>query len=71
MSRFARRAGLLFASYAGLLLAVVIAGYLGGAIGIWASILWGAAVIGGVALYVRRRDRRTADDGESRPRPSA
>jgi hypothetical protein len=55
MLRLTRRAGLLFASYLGLLLAIVIAGFLGGAIGIWASILWGAAVLAAVTLYVRRR----------------
>jgi hypothetical protein len=68
MPRLARRAGLLFASYAGLLLAVLVAGFLGTAIGIWASILWGAGVIGVLALYTRRRLRQPR---ESQPRPSA
>jgi hypothetical protein len=62
MLRLVRRASLLFASYAGLLLAIVIAGFLGGALGIWASIIWGAAVVAGVALYVRgRRQQRSAN----------
>lgn len=59
MLRLARRAGLLFLAYTALLLAVVIAGFLGSAIGIWASVLWGAAVLAGVALYVRQRRQRS------------
>jgi hypothetical protein len=66
MLRF-RRAGLLFAAYLGPLLAVVIAGFLGNAIGIWASVLWGAAVAAGVAFYVRRRHQRRRED----PQPQA
>jgi hypothetical protein len=50
MLRLIRRAGLLFGVYASLLLAVGVAGFLGGAVGIWASILWGAAVLAGLAL---------------------
>lgn len=71
MLRLARRAGLLFASYAGLLLAIVIAGFLGGAVGIWASIVWGAAVIAGLSLYVRHRLQQRSDTQQSSPRPSA
>jgi hypothetical protein len=37
------------------LLAVVIAGFLGQAIGIWASVLWGAVIIAGVLLFGRMR----------------
>jgi hypothetical protein len=55
MLRLARRAVLLFGGYASLLLAVVVAGFLGGAVGIWAAILWGAAVLTGLALYIRQR----------------
>jgi hypothetical protein len=57
MLRLTRRAALLFAAYSSLLLAVVIAGFLGSALGILASILWGAAILCGVGLYVRARSR--------------
>lgn len=62
MLRLARRAALLFGAYALLLLAVVVAGFLGAAIGIWASVLWGAAVLAGLALYWRRRFQRRPDE---------
>jgi hypothetical protein len=55
MLRLARRAGLLFGAYVALLLAVLVAGFLSAAVGIWASVLWGAAVLAGLALYVRQR----------------
>jgi MFS family permease len=55
--RLAGRALLLFAAYAGVLLAVVIAGFIGQRIGIWASVLWGMVLIGVVALCIRRRRR--------------
>jgi hypothetical protein len=53
---------LVFGSYAALLLAVVIAGFIGHAIGIWASALWGAVLIGGLVLYGRRRFRQPQVD---------
>jgi hypothetical protein len=55
MLRLIRRAALLFGAYSSLLLAVVVAGFLGGAVGIWAAILWGAAILVGLALYGRKR----------------
>lgn len=55
MLRLARRAGLLFGANAALILAVVVAGFLGGAVGIWAAVLWGAVVLAGLALYGRQR----------------
>jgi hypothetical protein len=58
MLRLTRRAALLFAAYSSLLLAIVIAGFLGSAVGIWASILWGAAILAGLAIYVRSQSRR-------------
>lgn len=58
MRRLGRRALLLFGAYTAVILAVVIAGFLGGAIGIWASVLWGAVLLGGLILYLRRRSRR-------------
>jgi Flp pilus assembly protein TadB len=53
---------LIFGSYAALLLAVVIAGFLGSAVGIWASVLWGAVLIAGLVLYGRRRLRQPQVD---------
>jgi hypothetical protein len=62
MRRLGRRAILLFGAYAALLLAVVVAGFIGKAIGVWAAVLWGAVVIAGVVLYGRRRLRRPQVD---------
>ena len=63
MLRLTRRAALLFGAYVSLLLAVVMAGFLAGAVGLWAAILWGAAVLAALALYGRRRlQRPSADD---------
>lgn len=53
--RLLRKALLLFGIYASVLAAVVVAGFLGGAIGLWASILWGVGVLVGLALYSRWR----------------
>ena len=53
---------LVFGGYAALLLAVVIAGFIGNAVGIWASVLWGAVLIGGLVLYGRRRFRQPQVD---------
>ncbi len=52
---------LVFGVYSALLLAVVIAGFIGHAVGIWASVLWGAVLIGGL-LYGRRRSRQPQID---------
>jgi len=71
MLRLARRAGLLFASYVGLILAIVIAGFLGNAVGIWASIVWGAAILAALAVYVRHRLQQRSEAPQSNPRPSA
>jgi hypothetical protein len=60
MGKLLRRALLLFGAYAALLAAVVVAGFLGGAVGIWASILWGAGVLFGIVLYGRRRSTNRA-----------
>lgn len=65
MLRLTRQAALLFVAYATLLLAVVAAGFLAGAVGIWASILWGALLIAGLVLYMRKRLRGPA--GEAGP----
>jgi hypothetical protein len=71
MLRFARRAGLLFAAYLGPILAVVIAGFLGSVIGIWASVLWGAALAAGLFFYVRHRLQQRREDPQPQSRPSA
>lgn len=55
MLRLFRKALLLLGIYASVLAAVVVAGFLDGAIGIWASILWGVGILAGLALYIRRR----------------
>jgi hypothetical protein len=65
--RLARKALLLFGIYATALAAVVVAGFLGGAIGIWASILWGVVVLAGVTLYARRRVIRRRLDRQPSP----
>ena len=63
MLRLTRRAALLFAANAGLLLAVVAAGFLASAVGIWAAILWGVALLAGLALYGRRRFQQPPGEG--------
>jgi hypothetical protein len=65
--RLLRKALLLVGIYASVLAAVVVAGFLGGAIGIWASTLWGVAVLVGLALYARRRVVRQPAKNSSRP----
>ena len=71
MLRLTRRAALLLAAYLGLILAVVVAGFLGAALGLWASVLWGAAVLAGLTFSVRRRLQRRSDVQQSNPRPPA
>jgi hypothetical protein len=53
---------LVFGSYAALSLAVVFAGFIGHAVGIWASLLWGAVLIVGLVLYRWRRLRQPQVD---------
>jgi len=55
LSALARRAPFLFAAYTAVLAAVVFAGFLGQAVGIWASIFWGVGILGGLASYGRKR----------------
>jgi hypothetical protein len=62
MLRLTRRAALLFGVYASPLLAVVVAGFLAGAVGIWAAILWGVAILAGLALYGRQRLQQPPED---------
>jgi hypothetical protein len=62
MLRLTRRAGLLLGAYIGLLLAVIAAGFLAGAVGVWAALLWGAALVTGLALYIRKRRLRAHEN---------
>jgi hypothetical protein len=41
------------------MVAVIVAGFLAGTLGIWASILWGAGVLAGIVIYARQRHART------------
>jgi uncharacterized iron-regulated membrane protein len=54
MGRLAGRTLFAFGLYAAVVLAVIIAGFIGQRIGIWAAVLWGILVISGVVLYLRR-----------------
>lgn len=54
-----RRALLSFSVYAAVLAAVVVAGFLYAALGLWASLLWGAGIVAGLALYGRKRLSRS------------
>jgi hypothetical protein len=58
--RLGRRAIQLFGVYVALLLAMIVAGFLGSAVGIWATVIWGLSLIGGGALYWRRRPARSS-----------
>lgn len=55
--RLGHKAILLFGAYVALLLAIGIAGFLGQAVGIWASFLWAAILVLCLVLYSRRRRR--------------
>lgn len=62
MLRILRRATGLFAAYVVVLLAVVVAGFLYGAVGAWATFAWGIAVSAGTVVYVGRKWRRPRFD---------
>lgn len=62
MLRLTRRASLLLVGYVSLLLAVVMAGYLAAAVGIWAAVLWGTAILVGLVIYGRQRLQRVRED---------
>jgi hypothetical protein len=66
MHRLFRKALLLLGIYVAVMVAVIVAGFLAEALGIWASILWGVGVLAGIAVYARRRHTRTAPDSHSR-----
>ena len=69
MLRLSRKALLLFGIYATILAAVVVAGFLGQAVGIWAAILWGVGSLIGVALVARRRLKTTPNSGAAPSSP--
>jgi hypothetical protein len=50
-----RRAARHFTGYVAVLAAVVVAGFLGAAVGIWASVLWGVTLIVIIVALVRTR----------------
>jgi hypothetical protein len=62
MRRLGGRAVLLFGAYAAVIIALIVAGFLGAAIGIWASVLWGVALVGGLVFYLRQRSRQPQAD---------
>jgi hypothetical protein len=45
----------LFIAYTAVLAAVVVAGFLGEALGLWAAILWGCGLALAIATYIKRR----------------
>jgi hypothetical protein len=45
----------LFLGYVAVLAAVGVAGFLAGAVGLWAALLWGAALLGVAFILVRQR----------------
>jgi hypothetical protein len=49
--------GALVAGFVVLLAAVVVAGFLYEALGLWATVLWGLALCAGLALLLNRRTR--------------
>jgi hypothetical protein len=62
MRRLGGRAILVIGAYVAVILALIVAGFLGSAVGIWASVLWGVALIGGVGFYLRRRSSQLQTD---------
>jgi hypothetical protein len=55
MRRLGSRAIQLLITYATILAAVVMAGFLGQSVGLWAAILWGCGLALAIATYVKRR----------------
>jgi hypothetical protein len=45
----------LFLGYVAVLAAVGVAGFLAGALGLWAALLWGAVFLGAVFVWARKR----------------
>lgn len=59
MKRLLVRSVRFVGGYVGPPLAVGVAGFLGGAFGIWASILWGMVLITAIGLLIRHRSHST------------
>jgi hypothetical protein len=57
MRRLGYRALQLFGAYAAFILASLIAGFLGSAVGIWAMVVWIATLVVGAVWLLRRRSR--------------
>ena len=55
MRRLGFRAVQVFAAYAAVIAAVVVAGFLSSAVSIWASILWGCGLVLAIAIYAKGR----------------
>jgi len=55
VARISRRAFWLLRVYGAVLTAVVLAGFLAEAVGLWAALLWGAALLGVAFIWVRQR----------------
>jgi len=65
VARLSRRALWLFLGYVAVLVAVVLAGFLDEAVGLWAALLWGAAILGVAFILVRQRmASRTVNRGD-------
>lgn len=62
MLRIVRRTALMFGAYVSPLLAAIVAGFLAGAVGIWAAVLWGVAVLAALALFGYQRLRQPPGD---------
>jgi Flp pilus assembly protein TadB len=58
MRRLGYRALQLLGAYAAFILASIVAGFLGSAVGIWATVVWIVVLILGVIWLVRRRRER-------------
>jgi uncharacterized protein (DUF58 family) len=61
MRRLGSRAVKLLAAYIGILAAVVVAGFLAQALGVWAAILWGCGLVLAIYAYVKRRTTARGD----------
>jgi len=55
MLRLIRRASLLLAAYVAPLAAAVVAGFLAAAVGLWAAIIWGAALAAAIVVFVKQK----------------
>jgi hypothetical protein len=61
MGRLAKRTAGLIGAYLALILVLIVGGFLGSAVGIWATVLWAALLVTLGVAYLRRRQRPAAD----------